>query len=142
MNQSAMDFWQNHSVRFLEMVFQVDKRESLARPDGYGKSSRGECGDTIEVFLIVRDETVSSASFETNGCLYTVACANTVVHLAEGKTLEEALQISPEDVSNYLETLPRAELHCAQLAVRALRNALLNAYENRKHPYRKFYQSV
>lgn len=140
MDQSCVDFWQNHSLRFLEMVFRADKRESLKNPDGYGKSSRGECGDTIEIFLTVRDGRIAAASFETNGCIYTMASANAIVHIAEGKTLEEAWDIIPEDIMDYLETLPRAEKHCAQLAVRTLQNALLKARENQRNPWKKLYQ--
>jgi len=58
-------------------------------------------------------------SFRVNGCLNTNACANTVVHLAEGKSLEEAWKVTPEDVINYLETLPRNNYHCAELALGA-----------------------
>jgi len=141
MDQCGIDFWQNHSLRFLEMVFQANKREVLRNPDGYGKSSRGECGDTIEIFLTLRDGRIASASFETNGCLYTLASANAVVHMVEGKTIEDAWEITPEEVMDYLETLPRAEKHCAQLAVRTLQHALLDARENQRHPWKKFYQS-
>jgi nitrogen fixation protein NifU and related proteins len=123
MDNSSFDFWQNHSLRFLEMAFRTDKRETLERPDGYGKRSR-ECGDTLEIFLMVRDGKITSASFETNGCLYSAACANTVVYMAEGKTLEEAREIKPEHIIDYLETLPAAESHCARLAVRSLHAAL------------------
>lgn len=141
MNRDAMDFWQNHSVKFLEMVFRSDRRETLEKPDGYGRRGREECGDEIELFLTVRHGVISSASFETNGCIFTVACANAVVHLVEGKRLDEAWKITPEQVADYLETLPKPEMHCAQLAVRTLHVALANAQENERHPWRKFYQS-
>ena len=140
MANSSFDFWQNHSLRFLEMAFRTDKREALKHPDGYGKQSR-ECGDTIEMFLMVRNGKVKSASFETNGCIYSVACANTVIHLAEGKTLEEARRITVEDVTTYLETLPEKEEHCARLAVRSLRSALSNSLETQRDPWKKFYRS-
>jgi nitrogen fixation protein NifU and related proteins len=133
MDNSSFEFWQNHSLRFLEMAFRADKRESLETPDGYGKQSR-ECGDTVEIFLMVGDSRIISASFETNGCLYSVACANTVVLMAEGKTLGEARGITPEHIIDYLETLPAAESHCARLAVRSLHAALMNAQEPRLRP--------
>jgi nitrogen fixation NifU-like protein len=108
------------------MAFQVDRQEYLENPDGYGKKTR-ECGDTVEIFLIIRNGKIQNASFQTEGCLYSVACANATVHMAEGRTLEEAFAIAPEDVVGLLETLPDNERHCADLAVEALRAALLNA---------------
>ncbi len=114
--KEKFDFWQDHSLHYLEMAHRTDKRERIEAPDGYGKR-KGQCGDTIEMFLTVRDGRIQTASFEANGCLNTSACANTVVMLAEGKTIEQAWKIMPENVVQYLETLPSKEAHCAELAV-------------------------
>lgn len=139
MNEESVNFWRQHSLVFLEMALRADKREVLKNPDGYGRKTR-ECGDTIELFLTVRDGKIVHASFETNGCLYSVACANAVIHFIEGKTISEAWQISPEMVAEYLETLPGKEFHCAQLAVQALFMALASCQENEKNPWKKFYR--
>ena len=123
MDTANLDFWQKHSLNFLEMALSADKRERLAPADAHGQA-QGTCGDRVDIFLNVQDGHICSASFETNGCLYTVACANTVVHLVEGKTLTEAGRIEPEGVFGLLATLPREEFHCAEIAVSALRMAL------------------
>lgn len=138
MDQSVLEFWQQHSERFLKMVFQSGKREILLHPDGYGKATR-ECGDAVEVFLVIRNGRIRGACFQTHGCIYSVACANAVVHLVEGKTVEEAWALSPHMIVEYLETLPKAEYHCAVLAVRALHDALMDNREVEKHPWKKFY---
>ena len=138
MEQSNMDFWQQHSLNFLEMALRNDKREALANPDGYAKRAR-QCGDTVEIFLTIRDRRIVNAAFETNGCLYSVACANTVVHLAEGMSVQEAWEINPERVADYLETLPKEEFHCARLAVQTLHLALADARDVDRNPWKKFY---
>jgi len=138
MDQSSLNFWENHSLRFLEMVFRADKREVLRNPDGYGKRTR-KCGDTVEIFLTFRDGRIKSASFETNGCMYSVACANAAVHLVEGKSLEEAWEIGPETIADYLETLPQQELHCAELSAQALHLALANLLQIKRSPWKRFY---
>jgi nitrogen fixation protein NifU and related proteins len=122
-DKTHLDFWQRHSLQFLEMALSADKRERLVPADAHGQA-QGACGDRVDIFLKVQDGHIRTASFETNGCLYTVACANTVVRLAEGKTLTEAGIIEPEGVFRWLETLPREEFHCAELAIGALRKAL------------------
>jgi nitrogen fixation protein NifU and related proteins len=138
MDQTTVDFWQNHSLRFLEMAVRTDRREVLRNADGCGKGTR-ECGDTVEVFLVVRNGRIQTASFETNGCLYALVCANAAVHLAQGKTLQEAMGLTPESVVSYLETLPPEENHCAELAIRVLRLAIADARENERQPWKKFY---
>jgi nitrogen fixation protein NifU and related proteins len=123
MDNESFNFWQHHSLRFLEMAFRSDKRETLKNPNGYGKQSSA-CGDTVEIFLEVADDRIVAAAFATDGCLNTVACANTVIHLAEGKNLSAARKITAEAVINHLETLPAEESHCAEMAVTALNLAL------------------
>ncbi|MCD6586738.1 MAG: iron-sulfur cluster assembly scaffold protein [Desulfobacteraceae bacterium] len=133
------DFWNKHSAHYLEMAFRTDRFESITNPDGYGKNT-GECGDTIEMFLTLRNERIQWVSFATDGCMNTRACANTVAEMAEKKTLENAWKIKTENVISYLETLPEESFHCAELAVGALYLALTNARMNQKNSWKKLYQ--
>lgn len=138
-DEKSFNFWQDHSIRYLEMAFQNDRRERIDRPDGYGKRT-GECGDTIEFFLRIENGRIQRAMFDIDGCLNTNACANTVAVLAEGKTVEDAWEISVEAVINYLESLPPEEHHCAELAVGAFYLALTNYAELNRSPWKKPYQ--
>ena len=135
--REEFDLWQDHSLRYLEMAFRTDRREILERPDGYGKRT-GECGDTVEMFLTVRGDRIASVSFDTDGCMSTNACANTVAELAEGKSVEEAWEINTEDVIRYLETLPPENFHCAELAVGAFYLALANYKDIKRNPYKMY----
>jgi len=139
MEQQALNFWRQHSVNFLTMALETGRCAKIQHPDGYGKRSR-ECGDTLEMFLLARNSRIDSAYFYTEGCVFTIACANTLVRMIEGKPADEAWHISPQHISDYLETLPRAETHCAELAVQALRAALLDLKETERQPWTKFYR--
>jgi nitrogen fixation protein NifU and related proteins len=123
MEEQHLDFWQKHSLRFLEMALRTDNVEVLGNPSGYGKST-GACGDTVEIYLDVKHGRIRRATFQSNGCLNTIACVNSVIQLIQGTALEDAWNIAPETVVSYLETLPGAEMHCAELAVGALYQAL------------------
>ncbi|MGD9503613.1 MAG: iron-sulfur cluster assembly scaffold protein [Syntrophobacteraceae bacterium] len=137
MDEQTMNFWQHHSLHYLEMALRSDRRERLTHPDGYGKKT-GDCGDTIEFFLMTDNGTLSSIAMETDGCVDTVACANTVAELAEGKNLEDAWEIvTPDAVAAYLETLAPSKVHCAELAVGAFYLALANAGETERNPGKK-----
>ena len=139
MTEKKSDFWRDHSLHYLEMAFRHDRRERVQNPDGYGKRT-GECGDTVEMFLCIKNGSIQSVSFDTDGCINTNACANTASHLSEGKTIEEAWQITPEDVIEFLETLPEENYHCAELAVGALYLALGNCQEFQRKSWKKPYQ--
>ena len=139
MEEKNFNFWQDHSDHFLEMAFRTDKCEIASHPDGYGKNT-GECGDTVEMFLTIINDRIKWASFDTDGCIHTRACANTVVMMTEGRTVREAWDVTAEKVIHYLETLPPEHAHCAELAVGALYRALTGYRSVRKDPWKKLYQ--
>ncbi len=140
MDAEGKDFWQSHSLKYLEMAFRTDKQEIIKHPDGYGKKA-GDCGDTVEIFLKAKDNIIEMASYYINGCMNTVACANTIVNMVENKTIEQAWDITPEAVAGYLETLPKDHFHCAELAVGALYLALTNLLELRRAQWKKIYKT-
>ena len=132
MNKNDFNFWQDHSNNYLKMAFNYDRRERVIKPDGYGTRT-GDCGDTIEIFLTMHNDHIQRVSFDTDGCRNTIACCNTIAHLAEGKSSDASWEISPEDVIDFLETLPSVNHHCAELAVGAFYIALSNCLERKKN---------
>lgn len=139
MKESGFDFRKGHSLHYLDMAFRMDKRKIIKNPDGYGRRT-GTCGDTVEIFLLVREGCIQSVSFNTDGCINTNACCNTLAYLAEGKTIAEAWKISPDDVVDYLETLPLENVHCAELTMGAFFMALANYNDLKKSPWKRLYQ--
>jgi len=141
MNDSDFNFFQNHSRTFLEMAFKTDRQERMEHTDGYGKRT-GVCGDTVEIFLKICDKKVQAVSFLVDGCINTNACCNAVVLLIEGKRVEDAWEIRPEAVVDFLETLPSSHEHCAELSVGALYLALSNFQERKRAPWKQLYEGV
>lgn len=118
-----MDFWNDHSLEFLEMSMKRDYQEILTACDGYGKKTRS-CGDTIEFYLMVNHGKIESISYDIKGCLFSHACANTVIKLALDQPIETGQKISADQIVTYLKTLPRQERHCADHALAAFHQAL------------------
>jgi nitrogen fixation NifU-like protein len=54
------------------------------------------------------------------------AAAHTVAQMIEGKSIDAAGEVTPENVIDDLETMPEENYHCAELAVGALYLALAN----------------
>ncbi len=129
MEERESDCLQEHTMQFLEMAFRSDRRKVIQNPDGYGKN-KGSCGDTIEIFLTVRGGRIESVYYETDGCLNTNACCNTLAEMSEGKSLEDAWEIYPDTLIEYLQTLPPENHHCAELALGAFYLALAD-YEKK-----------
>jgi nitrogen fixation NifU-like protein len=136
--QKRSNLYPEPSANYIEMATRTDKRRLMKDPDGYGKRT-GICGDTVEMFLTVRQNKIHKVFFVTDGCINTHACANCVSFLAEGISIPEAWEITPEKVINFLETLPDEHTHCAELAVGALYLALVNFQEFKHAPWKRLY---
>jgi nitrogen fixation NifU-like protein len=97
----------------------------MAGPDAYG-IVHGWCGDTMEVYLRLNGARIGEATFMTDGCGPSVACGSMLTTMVTGMSLEEAGEIRPEDLIAVLDGLPEESLHCAELAVSTLQEAIAN----------------
>jgi nitrogen fixation NifU-like protein len=139
MDHSKEDILQTHSMKFLEAALRTDRQQSLQRADGHGRKT-GDCGDTVEFFMTLRKDRIDTITYEINGCINTNACANAVIDLLAGQSLDKAWGLNPEDVADYLESLPADHFHCAELVVGALYLTLADAREKQKSPWKKLYR--
>jgi nitrogen fixation NifU-like protein len=138
MNDIPKDFWESHSLKFLEMAFRTDRQECLSHADGRGGKT-GDCGDSVEFFILLDGDRIKTLAYTLNGCINTNACANAIIELIEGKTIEKAWELQPQDVADYLESLPNDHFHCAELTIGALYLTLSNASETKRSPWKKLY---
>ncbi len=92
--------------------------------DGIGIVGNPVCGDLMQVSIRVEDEIITEIKFKTFGCGSAIATASMVTELAEGKSLDEALEITRQDVADELEGLPPIKMHCSNLAADALHKAI------------------
>jgi nitrogen fixation NifU-like protein len=103
----------------------------------HGKATgTGTCGDTITISLKLDGSIIIDIGQQPHGCSFTAVCASAVSVLAKGKSVDDALRITPEDVEMELGGLPEDHHHCARLAVNTLGEAIESAYRNltRVHP--------
>jgi len=129
---------EGYSDRFVHMASNPERYGVLEKPDGYGTKT-GDCGDRVEFYLSVRGGQVRMLTFQISGCLNTFACANTVSHLVEGRSVADCWELSPEDVMNFLQSLPPDHYHCAELVVGAFYLALNDYNRKVREPWRKDY---
>ena len=96
----------------------------LENPDGVGVEGNPVCGDLMEIHIKVEDDRITDIKFKTFGCGSAIATSSMVTELAKGKTLDEALTITRQDVANELDGLPKQKMHCSNLAADALHKAI------------------
>ena len=130
-SETVIDHWQNpRNFRKIE------------NPDGYTKV-KGSCGDTMEMFIKMKDEKISECAFQTGGCGTTIVCGSVASELAHKKSFTQALAlISADEILKQLGGLPESDVHCAQLAAETLRRALADYLYQKKALWKKHYRQT
>ncbi|MDP8261742.1 MAG: iron-sulfur cluster assembly scaffold protein [Candidatus Ancaeobacter aquaticus] len=85
---------------------------------------KGPCGDEMEFYLSIYDRRIEDVKFYTKGCVSTTACGEITARLVCGKTIDDALGISPKRVVASLKGLSSDHCHCSILAVSTLYRAI------------------
>jgi nitrogen fixation NifU-like protein len=96
----------------------------IENADGVGTEGNPTCGDLMTIYIKVEDNIITDVKFKTFGCGAAIATSSMITEMAVGKTIEEALKISRNDVADELEGLPPVKMHCSNLAADALRAAI------------------
>jgi len=97
--------------------------------DAVGTVGSPDCGDMLRMWVKFKDQdgvkVIDRATFQTFGCQTAIAVASVATELIAGKTVDEALSLSGQELSAPLGALPPMKIHCAQLVENALRSALV-----------------
>ena len=91
-----------------------------------------KCGDIMKMFIKVENNVITDVRFRTFGCGAAIATSSMATEMVLGKTLEEALSLSNKAVTEALDGLPPAKMHCSVLAEEAI-HAAIEDYQ-KKHP--------
>jgi len=106
----------------------------IADADGVGKEGNPMCGDIMELFIKVTDDTIVDVKFRTFGCGAAIATSSMITEMVKGKSIDEALRISNKAIAEALDGLPAKKMHCSVLAADALKKAVADYREHRKAP--------
>ena len=140
--QIMADIRRTYSPAVIERWQNPRNLGTLETPDGYAKV-KGICGDTMEMFLRVKDETITECAFQTDGCGTSIVCGSVATELAVGKPLIEALgAVSAAEILKVLGGLPESDVHCAQLAAETLRRAFADYLHQKNAPWKKNYRKT
>lgn len=103
--------------------------EKQFKYDAVGVVGNPICGDQMKMYIKVGKradgvEIIEDVRWKTYGCASAIASTSALSEICKGKTLDEAINITAEDIDNYLGKLPKHKFHCSILGHDALRDAI------------------
>ncbi len=113
-----------YSDKVLEHFKNPRNMGELEDADAVGEVGNPTCGDLMYIYIKVKDDKINDITFQTFGCGAAIATSSMVTELAKGKTLDEAMTITREDVAESLDGLPPVKMHCSNLAADGLHDAI------------------
>ncbi len=113
-----------YSEKVMEHFMNPRNVGEIENPDGIGEVGNPVCGDMMTFYIKVKDNRLDDVKFKTFGCGAAIAVSSIASEMAKGKTLEEAMKITPQLVAKELEGLPKNKLHCSNLGAQALNKAI------------------
>ena len=113
-----------YSDKVMEHFMHPRNVGEIENPDGIGEVGNPICGDMMTFYIKVKDNRLADVKYKTFGCGAAIAVSSMVSEMAVGKTLDEALKITPRTVADELEELPQNKFHCSNLGAQALHKAI------------------
>ena len=113
-----------YSEKVMEHFMHPRNVGEIENPDGVGEVGNPVCGDMMTFYIKVKDNRLEDVKFKTFGCGAAIAVSSIASEMAKGKTLEEAMKITPQLVAEELEGLPKNKFHSSNLGAQALNKAI------------------
>ncbi|MFA5576573.1 MAG: iron-sulfur cluster assembly scaffold protein [Tissierellaceae bacterium] len=123
--------YSEYSMKVIEHFMSPRNVGSMTDADGEGTYGDLKCGDSLTVYLRVKDDVISDISFLVFGCTASIATSSMITEMAKNKTIDQAMAITEKELIDALDGLPQSKLHCSVLGVKGLR-AAINNYKEKK----------
>lgn len=111
-------------------IFKEPKNVGLIKnASGVGQVGNAKCGDIMKIYLKVENNVIIDAKFKTFGCVAAIVSTDIACDKLKGKTIEDALKITNEDILKEMGEVPTNKIHCSVLAKEGIEEAIKDYYK-------------
>lgn len=125
-----------YSKKVIEHFKNPHNQGVIKNADAIGKVGNPVCGDVMKIYLKIiptpsppkegnyGNAIIEDIKFETLGCAAAIAVSSALTDMVKGKTLDQAMKITKDQIVKDLGGLPPIKIHCSMLGVEALHKAI------------------
>lgn len=122
-----------YTDKFIDHFLNPRNIGEIEDADGQAKVGDPQCGDYIKVWLKIEANRIIDYKYKVFGCGGAIATTSAVSELAIGKSLNEAIDLTDDDVIKALGGIPENKAHCSLLGIQGLRTALADYFVKQNH---------
>jgi SUF system NifU family Fe-S assembly protein len=115
-----------YSAELLDHFQNPRNAGEVEAPDATAQLENPACGDVLELTLKLEGKRIADIRFRAKGCVPAMACGSAITELVKGKNVDEARQVSREELVRKVGGLPYASAHASHLAMDTLAALLRN----------------
>ncbi len=127
---------EDYSEKVYDHFYNPRNMGEIKNADGIGEVGNARCGDIMYIYIKVEKkagkEVIKDIKFKTLGCAAAIASSSMMTELVKGKTLDEALKVTRDDINKALGILPKQKYHCSILSADGIHNAIKNYRDKKK----------
>ena len=118
------NIWPTLSKKVVDNFSNPKNVGEIKNPDGIGHTGDPSWGIDLELYIRVENNTIIDTKFKAFGCAVTIATSSMISEMLKGKSIEQALSISDQEIAEALDGLPPPKMYCAELGRELVKSAI------------------